>query len=190
MLFYGLTALATAVLHARRRFAAAAFAPVLNNVVVIAMLPAAPAARRRPAHRRRRARDDPALLLLLGLGTTAGIVGDGAGAAARAPARRGAPALPVRAGATPPSTMLAALGLDGRLRDREPDRALGRARPRQRHDGGAFVYLSAYTFFQLPHGLFAVSIMTTAAPGAAPSAGDAERARRSAHRFSRGLRLT
>ena len=29
---------------------------------------------------------------------------------------------------------------------------------------GAFVYLSAYTFFQLPHGLFAVSIMTAVAP--------------------------
>ena len=38
MFFYGVTALATAMLNARRRFAAAAFAPVLNNVVVIAML--------------------------------------------------------------------------------------------------------------------------------------------------------
>ena len=40
--FYGLTALATAMLNARRRFAAAAFAPVLNNVVVIAVLLALP----------------------------------------------------------------------------------------------------------------------------------------------------
>ena len=31
-------------------------------------------------------------------------------------------------------------------------------------DGGPFVYISAYTFFQLPHGLFAVSLMTTFTP--------------------------
>ena len=33
--FYGITALASALLNARRRFFAAAWAPVLNNVVVI-----------------------------------------------------------------------------------------------------------------------------------------------------------
>ena len=38
VLFYGLTALGTALLNARRRFAAPAFAPVLNNVVVIGVL--------------------------------------------------------------------------------------------------------------------------------------------------------
>ena len=36
--FYGLTALGTALLHARRRFALAAFAPIVNNVVVIGVL--------------------------------------------------------------------------------------------------------------------------------------------------------
>ncbi len=38
ILFYGLTALGTALLNARRRFAAPAFAPVLNNIVVIVAL--------------------------------------------------------------------------------------------------------------------------------------------------------
>src|SRR5438128_1095356 len=38
VLFYGLTALGTAVLNARRRFAAPAFAPVLNNVIVCGVL--------------------------------------------------------------------------------------------------------------------------------------------------------
>ena len=62
------------MLNARRRFAAAAFAPVLNNVVVIAALLAV--ADRRATSRRRvhRVLDDPVLVLLLGLGTTAGIV--------------------------------------------------------------------------------------------------------------------
>ncbi len=48
MLFYGIVTLATAMLNARRRFLAAAFAPVLNNVVVIAVfliLPHSPTAR-------------------------------------------------------------------------------------------------------------------------------------------------
>ena len=35
--FYGLTALLSAMLNARRRFLAAAYAPVLNNVVAIAL---------------------------------------------------------------------------------------------------------------------------------------------------------
>ena len=38
MIFYGFTALATALLNAHRRFVAAAFAPVINNVIVIAIL--------------------------------------------------------------------------------------------------------------------------------------------------------
>ena len=37
-------------------------------------------------------------------------------------------------------------------------------------DGGPFVYISAYAFFQLPHGLFAVSLMTTFAPELASAA--------------------
>jgi putative peptidoglycan lipid II flippase len=36
--------------------------------------------------------------------------------------------------------------------------------------GGPFVYISAYAFFQLPHGLFAVSLMTTFTPEMASAA--------------------
>ena len=73
MLFYGVTALATAMLNARRRFAAAAFAPVLNNVVVIAaLLAVARASTHTPTVHS--VLDDPVLVLLLGLGTTAGVV--------------------------------------------------------------------------------------------------------------------
>jgi putative peptidoglycan lipid II flippase len=54
--------------------------------------------------------------------------------------------------------------------------------------GGAFAYLAAYAFFQLPHGLFAVSIMTTVQPelASAVARGDRPALR---HRFARGLRL-
>jgi putative peptidoglycan lipid II flippase len=54
--------------------------------------------------------------------------------------------------------------------------------------GGAFAYLSAYAFFQLPHGLFSVSIMTAVGPelAAAGARGDLAALR---HRFARALRL-
>ncbi|HEX3454416.1 MAG TPA: lipid II flippase MurJ, partial [Gaiellaceae bacterium] len=52
-----------------------------------------------------------------------------------------------------------------------------------------FVYVSAYAFFQLPHGLFAVSFMTTFAPELASAAarGDEGALR---EQLSRGMRLT
>ena len=72
MLFYGIVALATAMLNAQRRFVAAAFAPILNNVVVIAvflMLPRV-ASDSLSVHS---VLDDDALVLLMGVGTTAGV---------------------------------------------------------------------------------------------------------------------
>ena len=42
VLFYGLISLMTAVLHARRAFAAVAFAPAVNNLVVVAVFLALP----------------------------------------------------------------------------------------------------------------------------------------------------
>ena len=55
--------------------------------------------------------------------------------------------------------------------------------------GGPFVYVSAYAFFQLPHGLLAVSLATTFAPELAivASRGDLTALRA---QLSRGLRLT
>jgi putative peptidoglycan lipid II flippase len=52
--------------------------------------------------------------------------------------------------------------------------------------GGPAAYLLAYTLFQLPHGLFAVSIMTTAGPELAAAGRDLTALR---HRFARALRL-
>ncbi|MEO7557380.1 MAG: murein biosynthesis integral membrane protein MurJ [Acidimicrobiales bacterium] len=187
VLFYGLTALATALLNARRRFAAPAFAPVLNNLVVIGVLVwFARVAGRNPTTDGLAA--STLQLWLLGLGTTAGIV---AMTVALWPAVR-------------------ATGVRLRWRPRWRDPAvrtvaslsgwtLGYVVANQvalvvalalaaRQEGGASAYTYAFVFFQLPFGLFAVSVMTTFTPdlSSAASARDAGRFR---ERFALGTRL-
>jgi putative peptidoglycan lipid II flippase len=185
--FYGLTALATAMLNARHRFAAAAFAPVLNNVVVIAVLLALPRVASEPPTVTS-VLDDPALVLLLGLGTTAGIV---AMALILLPALRGAGARFhwVWEWRHPAVRKLARLS----------GWTIGYVATNQiafwvalflayGHSGDASIYLAAFIFFQLPHGLFAVSIMTALAPELASRAnrGDVDGLR---DHFALGFRL-
>ncbi len=185
--FYGLTALATAMLNARRRFAAAAFAPVLNNVVVIAVFIALPSI----AHRTlnvETVNSDAGLVLLLGLGTTAGIV---AMALVLLPALHHAGARIRLAFDWRNPAVIKLARLSGWTIGYVVANqiafwvalflAYGRT-------GDASVYLAAFIFFQLPHGLFAVSIMTALAPELAASA---TRRDFTAFRvnFSEGLRL-
>ena len=77
MVFYGFTALATALLNAHRRFVAAAFAPVLNNVIVIGVLIAfahiTAGLTRASGSTCAASVGDAGKLTLLGAGTTAGI---------------------------------------------------------------------------------------------------------------------
>jgi putative peptidoglycan lipid II flippase len=188
MLFYGIVALATAMLNAQRRFVAAAFAPILNNVVVIAVFLVLPHVASEPL-RVSSVLDDDALVLLMGLGTTAGVV---VMALALLPALRRArvhlrflPAwrhravgIMVRLGGWTVGYVIAnqiALFVVTVL-------AVGTK-------GGPFIYMAAYAFFQLPHGLFAVSLMTTFAPELASAAtrGDLVTMRA---QLSRALRLT
>jgi putative peptidoglycan lipid II flippase len=167
--FYGLTALATAMLNARHRFAAAAFAPVLNNVVVIAVFIALPVVADRTLNVET-VNSDAGLILLLGLGTTAGIV---AMALVLLPAlhRAGARMRLVFEWRNPAVLQLARLSgwTIGYVIANQVAfwialfLAYGRS-------GDASVYLAAFIFFQLPHGLFAVSIMTALAPELAASA--------------------
>jgi putative peptidoglycan lipid II flippase len=188
MVFYGIVALATAMLNAQRRFVAAAFAPILNNVVVIAvflMLPRV-ASDSLSVHS---VLDDDALVLLMGLGTTAGVA---VMALALLPALRRAHVhlrfLPawrhaavrtmLRVGGWTVGYVIAnqlALFVVTVL-------AVGTK-------GGPFIYMAAYAFFQLPHGLFAVSLMTTFSPELARAAtrGDIPAMR---SQLSRALRLT
>jgi putative peptidoglycan lipid II flippase len=187
MLFYGLTALATAVLNARRRFTWPAFVPVLNNIIVIvALLWFAQRAGRNPnvssvVH-------DNALLWVLGLGTTAGIV-----------------AMTV---VLWPPIRSAGVRLRWRFRPRDPSVrkvaslsrwTLGYVIANQialtialalanRRDGDVTAYTYAFVFFQLPYGLFAVSIMTTFTPDLASAANQSDLPR-FRERFALGARL-
>ena len=187
MFFYGLTALGTALLNARRRYAAPAIAPVLNNLVVIAMLLALPhIAGHKPTLEN--VRDDRSLLLLLGLGTTAGIV--------------------VMTLALWPAVRDSGFRFRPRLDWHNPAvREVGRMSGwtlgyvlnnqvalllvlllANRQEGGVSTYVAAQVFFILPHALVAVSLMTTIVPGLSSAAnrGDTSAYRR---QFAGGVRL-
>jgi len=166
--FYGVFALASAMLNARRRYVAAAFAPVLNNIVVITIFLLVP-----HLHPGRLTinvvRNDTGLLLLMGLGTTAGIA---AMTAALFPALR-------RAGMSFRLTRHWRHPAVGEL-VRLSGWTVGYVIANQiafwvanflalRDASSLTVYLTAFVFFQLPHGLFAVSIMTTITPELAAS---------------------
>jgi putative peptidoglycan lipid II flippase len=160
---YGFISLGTALLNARRRFGAPMFAPIANNVVLIVVLIIFGTTVRHATlagvaeHRGQ--------LLLLGLGTTAGVV--------------------AQAGLMVPSLRRAGLRLAWR-----PDFRHEAVRTILRLSGWTFglvaanqvalvvvltlsekvgpgavsAYTYAYTFFQLPYGIVAVSIMSATAP--------------------------
>jgi putative peptidoglycan lipid II flippase len=188
MLFYGVATLATAMLNAKRRFAAAAFAPALNNVVVIAVFLALPRVARNSLSVHS-VLDDDALVLLIGLGTTAGIV---VMALALLPALHHAhvhlrylPAFRHPAVVT----LLRVSGWTVGYVIANQIALLVVTILGNGTVGGPFIYISAYAFFQLPHGLLAVSLATTFAPELASVAarGDLDALR---GQLSRGLRLT
>ncbi len=187
ILFFGLTAIGTALLNARRRFATPAFAPTLNNVAVTAMLLALPRlAGGTPTLEQ--VRDDPVLLLTLGLGTTAGII--------------------LMTVALLPALKRHHVHLRWNLDLRHPAvRSVGRLTGwtlgyvltnqlsllvvlilANRERGGVSSYTGAFIFFQLPHALVAVSLMTTLVPelSSAAQRGDHPTYR---DRFSTGVRL-
>lgn len=162
ILFYGLTTLFTALLNARRAFAAAAFAPALNNVVVICVLLALP--RLADADLTfATVLDDRWLLFILGLGTTAGIV---------------AMTLVLL-----PALHRHHISLHWNFRPRDPAVreilrlsgwtfayvlvnlvAYGFVQVLANGVGGVTVWAYAWMFFQLPYGLWTVSVMTTYMP--------------------------
>ena len=187
MLFYGITAIATALLNAHRRYAAPAVTPVLNNLLVTAIFLALPQLTDGPLTLDS-VRHDTGTLLLLGFGTTAGIA---------------AMAIPLI-----PAVMRVGIRLRPVFNLRHPavikvlrlsGWTAGYVAVNQvalwvilvlanGTKGGVSIYMGAYIFFQLPHGLVAVSLMTTLTPELAETA-----ARRDFTAFRRnfalGLRL-
>ena len=164
--FYGITTLGTSLLNARRKFIWAAFVPVLNNVTVMVVLVAATS--RFVLHENFSAgRPSAAAVAFIGLGTTAGIV--------------------MMSLALVPPLRDCFLRYHWRLQWGNPAvKAVGRLAPwavgyvitnqiayvivtrlAQRQVGGVSAYNYASTFFLLPHGLLAVSLITTFTPNLA-----------------------
>lgn len=183
---YGCISVATALLNAQRRFAAPAFVSIANNLVLVVVLVAFGLWVRAPSlggvyHHRSQ-------LLLLGLGTTAGVV-------------------------VQLVWLLPALGRAGLRLRWSPDFGHPAVRRVMRLSGwtvglvvgnqvallvvlalsvhvgpgSVTAYTYAWTFFQLPYGVVAVSVMTVVAPALAAhwTTGDLERFRR---RMDTGLR--
>jgi putative peptidoglycan lipid II flippase len=191
MAFYGLTALATAILNARRRFVAAAYAPVLNNVIVIGVLAAF-------AHMTsgsrgewidvRRISGDAGKLTLLGAGTTAGIAAMGlillpAMHRARVGLRA---AFDWRHPAVRKMLRLSGWTI-GYVVTNQIALLFVLVLAKSGTTGDVSAYLYAYTFYQVPHGLLAVSIMTTMMPELSSSAAQRD-LEELARKFRLGLR--
>ena len=164
ILFYGLNALASALLHARRHYFAAAWVPALANVVIILSLLLVPGATDHTSPTLQDALDNGKLQWILGGGATIGIA--------------------VMAVALLPALRAAGVRLKFRPQFRHPavlklrtlsGWALGYVVANQvavvvvrnllrGGDGSVFAYSRAYLWFVLPHGLLAVSIATTFLP--------------------------
>lgn len=174
MVFYGLTALATAVLNARRRFVAAAYAPVLNNVLVIGVLVVfahLTSGSRAQWTDVRRISADAGKLTLLGAGTTAGIA---AMALVLLPAMHHArirlrAAFDWRHPAVRKMLRLSGWTI-GYVVTNQIALLFVLVLAKSGTTGNVAAYLYAYTFYQVPYGLLAVSIMTTMMPELSRSA--------------------
>lgn len=164
VLFYGMTALWGGVLNARRRFFAPMATPVLNNLVVIAVLLAFPhVADDLSLHGVRR---DLGLLLLLGLGTTAGVALQAlplVPLASRARARL-RPVWDLRHPAVAHVLRLSGWSFGYVVTNQIAFAIVLVLANAPRRGGDVSAYLAAYTFFQLPYGILAVSILTALTP--------------------------
>lgn len=184
VIFYGLTALTAGLLNAHKRFGAPMFTPILNNIAVIAVF-----------FLFHRAYQQVTLetisnsqLLIIGLGTTAGVALMGL---AQLPFLRGLGHYRLSFSVAHPA--LKKLGrlavfVIGYVAVNQVGylvvQILAAGQP-----GGYAAYVYAFTFFMLPHGLFAVSVITALLPGMSQHAVNEEwdEFRR---RLSTGIRAT
>ncbi|MCA1833793.1 MAG: murein biosynthesis integral membrane protein MurJ [Actinomycetota bacterium] len=188
MIFYATGSVLTGLLNAHRKFAVPMFAPVLNNLIVMGTFVAFRALH--PSGTPRLQSLTTADKLLLGGGTTAGVIVmtvvlwpyvrrlpgkyDWRAWAWRHPAVRHVGGL---AKYSFGFVIVNQIGLFVVL-------ALANG-----VDGGVTAFLSAYTLYQLPYGIFAVSVFTALIPSLSEHFvhGDADSFRRD---FSLGLRMT
>jgi putative peptidoglycan lipid II flippase len=160
IVFYGLAAISSGLLNAHRRFSPPMYTPVLNNIAVIVVFIGFAQAYQRVTT----ASISTVQLVIIGAGTTAGVV---LMAVAQLPFLRGLGRYrPTISIAHPSVKKLAALSVF----------VIGYVVVNQigflivqllasGQKGAYTAFISAYTFFMLPHGLFAVSIITALLPG-------------------------
>jgi putative peptidoglycan lipid II flippase len=181
--FYGLITLTSALLQARRRFAAAAFAPAVNNVVATAALlslPAVVTGDLRGANPLAVALAEPKVLTWLGLGTTLGVV---ASALVVLPVL-GDRQLRLRFRPNWRHPLVGRLvrlsgWTVGYVAANQATSVVTILAANRAPKGAIAAYDYAYIFFIVPHGLLAVSFMTALTP---------ELARYALRRDLRGLR--
>ncbi len=186
---YGFISLGTALLNARRRFGAPMFSSIANNVVLIAVVLYYGITVHRAARTIGGLAHDRNQLLLLGLGTTAGVV---AQAALMVPSLRRAG---LRLTWKPDfrheavRTILRLSGWTFGLVVANQVALIVILTLAGHTQGAVSAYTYAWTFFQLPYGVVAVSVMSATAPELTAhwSRGDLVAFRR---RLATGLRTT
>jgi putative peptidoglycan lipid II flippase len=162
LFFIGLTTITTALLNARRRFAAVAFSPVLANLVTIVALVVADHLVRHPSVNAYRA--DSTAIAVVGIGTTAGYVVQ---LLAQLPALIRAK-IPLRPVWRPRHPALAKIGrlsswTIGAVVANQVSFVLVSVLANSR-TGNVSAFIYAYTFMQLPYAVVAVSIAYAVAP--------------------------
>ncbi len=187
IVFYGITSLGIALLNSRRRFAAAAFAPVLNNVIVIAALIALPHVVNGDINLDT-ALGNHSITLLLGLSTTGGIIAMTA-VVWIAVGHAGIHIRPRLLWRHPAVSEVARLsGWTVGYVIANQIALLVVSILALRGEGELSAYQAAFIFFQLPHGLLAVTLITTFAPELAEAASRGDQTGYK-DRLSLGIRL-
>jgi putative peptidoglycan lipid II flippase len=185
VIFYGLTALTAGLLNAHRRFGAPMYTPILNNLAVIAVFISFHQAYGEIDNL---GRVTTAHILFIGLGTTAGVA---LMAVAQIPFLRGLGHYRMTFSPAHPSVKKLA-GLSVFVIGYVLTNQIGYLIVQwlaNEQTGGYTAYVNAFIFFLLPHGLFAVSVITALLPGMSADASNGrwDEFRR---RLSTGIRTT
>ena len=161
IIFYALAAITAGLLNAHKRFGAPMFTPILNNLAVIAVFTAFYFAY--SDENLSLATVSTSQLLLIGLGTTAGVA---LMALAQLPFLRGLGRYRLTLSVNHPSVKkLARLSIFviGYVVANQIGYLVAQWLSNQQ-TGGYTAYVNAFMFFMLPHGLFAVSVITALLP--------------------------
>ncbi|MDQ3957216.1 MAG: murein biosynthesis integral membrane protein MurJ [Actinomycetota bacterium] len=160
IVFYALTAITAGLLNAHKRFGAPMYTPILNNLSVIAVFVAFYQLYGKVTLET----VTTSQMLLIGLGTTGGVV---LMAVAQLPFLRGLGRYRATFDVRHPSVIKLAK-LSAFVIAYVVVNQIGYFIVQilaNEQQGGYTAYVSAFTFFMLPHGLFAVSVITALLPG-------------------------